>query len=656
MAERLLDCSLVLFALTLIYLLPTFPAARRWLPGRSTWDVVLSAAALGMASQAVIGFLWEHLGGRNPGLESLLYLGGWAALSLTTLIGKKDEAQGKAGTSPGRWLAAILVAGVALRLVYPLTNVALGQSDAYSHLQFLQDIIARGHLRNPAYPSGYHWVLTLPCLWLRVDPYLVARYGGAFFGGLLIVAVGLFPGNRTGRKAGLTAALLVAVFPGFMPLIKTGVGAFANQMGLLFLLLTLREYLSCVTMKERADRNHILLIGVYLAGLAVSVPLMTIQAVAFIALERFVALLRERRLWTARTLPLLLPLLPAALLITLHSVALPEKVQQRSAKMITARHTSKTPKNKEEGEKTSKGKRPHLLLATDLFSVKRWGLGSPSLNAGAAILLTAFALLILVGIRSGRAFHIGVGIWGLFTLVQTVTGFLEFSAYQRAGWTLMLAAAILGGLIYNEIEQYAGERLPFAQLSVLGALAVTVWAFFTPPRHAHIMSSAEPEMVRLARTLAQDDRFSRARWASFETLKEPAVTGLLDPDLPLTLLTRNFSTMKGRQGNIVSAVLDFATGIHVLQISKTNPVDKAIDSGSQILFLVDRPKKLSPRQLGIAGRVDPGMGRIFSRWQYGLYRGNDDLEAMLDRLEGEGWQTRQVNVGPNLEVTAAAPP
>ena len=87
MAERLLDSSLVLLTLTAVYLLPTWPAVRRLLPKRSGWDTLLTAAALGIASQGILGFVWVLLGVRNPGLESLLYLGGWTAFSLASFMG-----------------------------------------------------------------------------------------------------------------------------------------------------------------------------------------------------------------------------------------------------------------------------------------------------------------------------------------------------------------------------------------------------------------------------------------------------------------------------------------------------------------------------------------------------------------------------------------
>ena len=149
MAERLLDSSLVLLTLALVYLLPTWPAVRRRFPERSGWDLLLTAAALGIASQGILGFVWVLLGVRHTGLESLLYLGGWTALSLASFMGIRGNRDAGRARSPGMWLAAIVAAGVALRLVHPLTSVALGQSDAYSHLQFLNDIIHRGHLRNP---------------------------------------------------------------------------------------------------------------------------------------------------------------------------------------------------------------------------------------------------------------------------------------------------------------------------------------------------------------------------------------------------------------------------------------------------------------------------------------------------------------------------
>ena len=45
-------------------------------------------------------------------------------------------------TPPAIWLAGLLACALVVRLLDPLQHWALGQSDAYSHLQFIQSIIA----------------------------------------------------------------------------------------------------------------------------------------------------------------------------------------------------------------------------------------------------------------------------------------------------------------------------------------------------------------------------------------------------------------------------------------------------------------------------------------------------------------------------------
>jgi hypothetical protein len=654
--DRLFDCSLVLFSMTLVYLAPTFAASRFFLPRRGVADTVLCALALGVSSQAVIGSLWRQVIGGRPGLEPLLYLAVWVILTAAALRRGGGGPAGPKQTDPWRLLLAVIVAGMALRLVYPLANVALGQSDAYSHLQFLEDIVTSGRLRNPTYPSGYHWVLALPCLLFRVDPYLLARYGGAFFGGLLIGGTFLLARSGGGRRAGLTAALLVAVFPGFMPLIKTGVGAFANQMGLLLIPFILREYLLAAADEGRNRRGRLLLMAAFLAGLAASVPLMALHAAIFIALERVAALFRERASWTARSAVLVLPLLPAALIIVLHTAQVPEKTRERVTNRVTAESARKAARAAEGKAVIAKKPPDSLRLARDFFTVKRLGLGSPVLNAAAAVLLAAFSFLLLRGIRAGEVFRTGIGLWGIFALTRTVTGFLEFSAYQRSGWTLTLAAAVLGGIIYRDLEGHLEGRVTLAPLSCLGGAAMACWAFLVPPRHVHVMSSAETEIVGVARSLAQDERFSKARWISFENLQRTEVNGLLDPSLRLTVVTRNFSTMRAKQGNMAAAALGRAAGIRVREPSRKRALRGSIREDSQYLFLIDRPVKLSSRDLGLAGRMNPGFSRMFSRWQFSLYGANDQLRDLVDDLQQAGRRVSRTSMGPNLEIIAVLPP
>ena len=135
----------------------------------------------------------------------------------------------------GYFLIGSIILAVAVRSIDPIQHMALGQSDAYSHLQFLRNVMDTGFVHNVMYPPGYHWILSLPTAAFHLDPYLVARYGGAFFGAGLVLAVYVFVKSVASQPAPIFSAFFVSCFPGLYLLQKTGVGAFANQLGLFFI-------------------------------------------------------------------------------------------------------------------------------------------------------------------------------------------------------------------------------------------------------------------------------------------------------------------------------------------------------------------------------------------------------------------------------------
>ena len=207
----------------LYLLLPAWTLVRfRW---RDAGEVLFAALVAGLASAALWGRVCNGSGiGMAP--ATAIWIGAWIGAG-AWVRWKKRAAE------PLRWdgvLAAILLLAWAVRMLHPLQTWALGQSDAYSHLGFLRDVLENGQVGNGDYPPAYSWVLAFPAWLLHGHPYWMARFGGAFFGaGLALGAYALLAQIR-GRAAGLAAAALVAGCPVFVLLQKTGVGCFANQL------------------------------------------------------------------------------------------------------------------------------------------------------------------------------------------------------------------------------------------------------------------------------------------------------------------------------------------------------------------------------------------------------------------------------------------
>ena len=191
MVVDLIDLGLVTGSLSILVVVP-FLAVAFCLYRDDHWPkIILAAIVLGCGLQAVLGVLWSHLIGGKPLLEVSVFAVFCLALN-GLIVGRRRIASDKAKTPDGKGhLALTLILGVAfvLRVLHPLQVAYLGQSDAYTHLNYIHNIVDQGFLLNPSYPPGYHWILALPTLVFSVDPYLIARYGGAFFGTVMVLGV-----------------------------------------------------------------------------------------------------------------------------------------------------------------------------------------------------------------------------------------------------------------------------------------------------------------------------------------------------------------------------------------------------------------------------------------------------------------------------------
>ena len=81
MLARVLDILYVLVSLVAVYSIPTLVTARRLRAHESGLTTWLDAAALGLASQAALGLLWNDLVGRAPFGAAAVYLGFWGGIA-----------------------------------------------------------------------------------------------------------------------------------------------------------------------------------------------------------------------------------------------------------------------------------------------------------------------------------------------------------------------------------------------------------------------------------------------------------------------------------------------------------------------------------------------------------------------------------------------
>jgi len=644
MIWRCLDSLMILAAFATVYIIPPLLAMRRLYPSADRTTLVVAAAGLGLSVQALLGFLWNHLVGHSPAIEACIYYFFWLSASVAICWRKVPIPRIKNLQSKifNRFplLALILMASLLLRSFDALDHASLGQSDAYTHLQFLRDVIQQGHLRNIVYPPGYSWVLALPVMTFNLDAYLITRYVGPFFGALMVAALYLL-GCRHSRTTGLFAAALAAVCPLFYPLVKTGIGAFANQLGLVLLPLAI-----LASLMERR-----FLFAVLLLGLTVTVPLFIFPLGLILfghqLLRKVTSSSSTQQL--SNLITYLIIFLLALSVAGYHFLSLGERHVTTTATLMTGIQTPSSKKPDatapQPGVIQTLTRHPAGKLAVDLLTPKRVGLGSPLMNAILLTLAGMFGAFLVLGRRSGILSLIGL--WGLLTTLQVGTGLLEFSLYQRSGWLLLEVTALAGGFILAWIWDWERGRKVLRPAILLGILTCLVIATLVPPRHRTITSSAENELATVLREVSAQritvlkarGPFSFERYAPVPLLQRAAAAP------GLAIITRRYTLFYGDQGNLTKVLPDPAAGIRQLPVEKDT---RLVPPSNHFLCLVDRFSGLP--DMGLLDRISPDLTRSLAQYQPLLYKPNDVILSFLDTLPPEFWRVTQEDRGKNLTV------
>ncbi len=539
------------------------------------WNLALIA---GLASAALLGRVCNG-SGIGVGLVLGIWLAGWIALGLVARR-RKTAAPDVARLD---WLLlAVLLLAWLVRTIHPLQTWALGQSDAYSHLGFLRDVLSQGRLSNAEYPPAYAWVLAFPTWLLHGQPYWVARFGGAFFGVGLVLCTYVLMFRLKGRAAGLAAATLVAGCPLFFLLQKTGVGCFANQLGLILIPAALWAY--------SAGRRGLL--TVVLAALAVSVPMMLLHVLILLGL----LILSERSGWRDRLL-LLGVLVFAFVLASAVVLRLPADRGAVIVSMLTG----------QDGVVTGEGGRFVLLkaLLSDFVSIKRAGFGSLLLNGAAGLLGAAFVAAFVHGVFRRATVWRVLGAWGCLTCLNVVFGILQFSNYQREGWSLLIAVACVGGLCFELIWiRLTGRPRKIVMIAALSL--VSLGGLILPPSHRITAGASESDVVKFLLTL----------------------------DSSVTVVKPVVSIYSSGQGAVIRT-------LHQRTITDVRNIRKA--NGHAIYLrqkVVDLPE-LSP----VMRILQPDLTGANERARVKLEEANRDLEEQLS-----GFEISVTEVSPHLDV------
>lgn len=662
---------LVLSAFGLSLTVPPLIVALRICEKKSWTNIFFVALSLGVSAQGILGFLCNHYLRIGIAFETAIYYLGWLLISIIVLSSQRKSKPFK--LSPTRediMLAGLLLLAVAIRSVHPLQHMALGQSDAYSHLQFLRNVLDTGFVHNVMYPPGYHWILALPTQSFQLDPYPVARYGGAFFGAGLVLAVYVLVRSIAGGAAALTAVFLVACFPGLSLLQKTGVGAFANQLGLFFIPVAFYFYMITEEKKFGTSTMAYALLALCLMGLSISVPMMLIHVLLILCIIRMILLLARRNQWLSRTIFFTLSILPAIVLLSLHLLYAGPVHQQETIKVITAGAAiNSVPSlsertSKETGPNSSVGwmenlksawNHPAVKLARDFFSIKRLGVGHSAANIVGFLMLTLFGITLLWGLKRGNIGLVVLGIWGGIASLQTMTGVLQFSGYQREGWSFMIAFACLLGILGGAAYCWGKRWILFKVAVVVVVLVSIICSFIYPPAHTLIASCAEDDIIRLVRHISSRHTVNRY-WTFADKQTQGAYPAAFSSQQPLTIVARKMTGWKdGDQGELIPSVISPSEQIRIKTVSSGDNLSYDLSRNGRYLILLDEMTEDCLQDQIWFSRIDPRQVQRFRDGRQSFYKINDAIRSYLDILDRNLWWITETKVSQNLLAYSVVP-
>ncbi|MCI5211507.1 MAG: hypothetical protein D3910_22610, partial [Candidatus Electrothrix sp. ATG2] len=458
-----------------------------------------------------------------------------------------------------------------------------------------------------------------------------------------------------------------ACFPGMTLLIKTGIGAFANQFGLLLIPCILYLYSLLAEKNNKQLGTSVLFIFACL-GLAGSVPMMLLHICVIFVVERLGALVRNRQQWLRQTLFLVVLCLPAVLLTSFHFWQAGSGQRVNTARVLMeyggkekATTEKIVHKVQEVAKKTPAARTrlidtvltsPYFRLVVDFFTIKRFGFANLYIDVMGWSLLALYLSCIGYGLYRQQKGITVLGIWGALTTVQASSGFLQFSSYQREGWSLLVATCCLSGLlaggVYNRVRQYRVMR----GAVVLSMLAMAWWTFRHPPGHPVLQSSAESLLIETVRSVGGDQSVLQQECRRHERKPACGLIGAFSEELPLTIVTRHFVGWHN-QGEIVPNVLPLDSPVSVLTVKSGQGITEKFFPNRQYLILLDQEKILQPYEIVSAfAMVAPSQVAAVLRQQKHLYRANESILSSLARLPKNEWLIQKKVLSEQLTAYA----
>lgn len=523
------------------------------------------------------------------------------------------------GRCEGFILAVIFFLAAVVRLIGPATTIALGQSDAYAHLQYLNDMVKDGHLRHSTYPPGYYWLMSLPVKLFDVDSYWVARFGGVIWGLGQVLGVYLLAGLAFGRRAAVWSAGLIAVFPLFHLLQKTGVGMYPSQAGLVILPLLLLLWDRVM----RGGPHYLAGFVICLSALAVTVPMMLVDFMPFILVDfvvRYVAGSVHRRSMYALVV-LAAVMITMILFFWLRSGA---DGFFRTASIVANEEIP--------------GDHPlaRLLYLLWMF-IRPERFLFPGVWLNIAAFAVGMALVSLFFLRKDARSR-SIVLWAFLAWAQTSFGVFQFELYMRAGWVLLLAGSVLSGWIVVRVFDFLPASVATLFKSVV--IAACVASFVYPPAPKPHLSAAESDLVFALRDVQ--------RWAQGID-GEVRIDALraLDSGRPSVVWSRRFNGFYGRQGDPVPALLERCSSIEIPLVGKEINFDPA----KQHVILLDDEVTKSKR-FWVMQLINPALIDQFIAGRDKFDVESIKLRKALDSIGANHWCVARTTLPEGLEVVS----
>jgi len=582
-------------------------------------EQVYFALVTGFGLQAIMGSIWGWVFPGYP-LEQFMV---WAGVTLGGSVWALSKKPGRFERSTFHfWVGGLVLLSIGLRLIDPLRHAALGQSDAYVHLGFIQFVLDHGRLPTLSYPPGFHWGCALPIRLFRMDPYEAARFGGAAFGAILSLGCYVAGYMIRGRKwDGIFALVISTFFPPWYLLTKTGIGLFANQAGLILAL----GCLIALWRQHKAQAAFLFL------ALVVTVPMMTLHLFPIMLVTLWVSVsgipfrIRRALLWGGVALCLLSI---SALIMVLNG----SEPATRMARQISMQW----------GE--NEGDHPLFILLGNYLTWKRTGLGNPVMTFAGLFFLTGNGYALVRCIRSGKPLQAGFWIWGVLAGISTLTGLFDFSAYQRSGWDFLISSAVGVGVVAGWCLDTWSSRWPFLHSMVpLGIGVLVVGSFLHPPGHHYMGGEEEENLIKFA------------LWVSRQPDDASEYFGIAySKERPLLVVTRQTTAFASELAEPVSVVAG-QESVFVRTARPKHPISFLWDLPPAHRVVVIGPEPVSgrgePKVVSSAfSAVSPDFASRYQVWQRAFRKQNKRLRRMIEFVENEGGTVRRLEEIEGLEI------